>query len=84
MTAEEVRMECLREAVKVCTTPITAKGQDTVALAKAFTNFVLDLEDEEPWEWQGKDEEPIDDFDPNEDNELKHAVHAYDDEGKEL
>lgn len=85
---ETVRLECLREAVRVYLHPKPLEGggtlqfKDPVKLAKEFAGFVLGLEyDEENDEWVEPEIDPNADID---DSELQPHVRAFNDEGQEL
>lgn len=77
MEDDELRLECLREAVKYCTSPVGNNGgRKPLELAKEFAGFVLGLEyNEETEEWVDPDQD---------DSEIKPSVRAFDDEGQEL
>lgn len=82
MTSEEIRLECIREAVKLCalSTPLVEGGQakykDPVELAKQFAGFVFGFE------WDAESEEWVEP--EGDDTELAPQVRAFDDEGQEL
>ena len=89
-----IRMDCLREAVLVYTSPSVSNNErektNVVELAAQFAGFVLGLTwNEETDEWEGPEEDPIEveeeeEFDPNEEPEPAYSVKAYNDEGQEL
>lgn len=84
MTSEEVRLECLREAVKLCTQQIVLRDGGTLTftepllLAKQFAGFVFGFE------WDEEEGEYIEPEEDDDDSKLLAAVRAFDDEGKEL